>query len=175
MRRHLAGMAILVGLALAGCGSSDDGSDSGVASAGGGGAVPSASTAADDADQQLAFAQCMRENGVDVPDPEPGSNRPNFRFGDSDVDRQKAQQALEKCRDKLPNGGQRRQLDAAQIDQTRKLSQCMRENGFPDFPDPGADGNIGFQDLNLDRNDPKLRSALEKCQQYAPDLGRGNG
>lgn len=176
MRRQLASVAVVLALALAGCGGNDDEQDSGVATAGGGAAAApsaSASSAASDADQQLKFTQCLRDNGLDVPDPEPGSSRPNINFGD--IDQDKLQAALEKCRTLMPNGGQGQQLDPAQVEQRRKLAQCIRENGFPDFPDPDANGNISPQSLNLDRNDPKLQAAFTACQQYVPNFGGGNG
>ncbi|MEK8108973.1 hypothetical protein NKG94_37420 [Micromonospora sp. M12] len=132
---------VLVALALSGCGAGGDDDGGGVATAGGAKAGASASsTPVSDLDQQLAFARCMRENGVDMPDPEAGG-RPNFRFG-ANVDRLKVQAAMERCQDKLPNGGQGPQLNPEQAEQMRALARCMRENGVPDFPDPDADGRI---------------------------------
>ncbi|WP_144057242.1 hypothetical protein [Micromonospora lupini] len=164
---------VLLALALAACGGGgDDGS--GVATAGGTKAGATASgTPVSDSDRQLAFARCMRENGVDMPDPEPGG-RPNFRFG-PDVDQQKVQAAMEKCQDKLPNGGQGPQLNPEQAEQMRALAKCMRENGVPDFPDPDADGRlrVGTGDNAINIGDPALRAAMEKCRQLAPQLGGG--
>lgn len=51
-----------------------------------------------------------------------------------------------------------------------KASQCMRDNGIADFPDPVVDSNgnarpgQGLRDL--DRNDPTVKKALDACQQY---------
>lgn len=65
------------------------------------------------ADRLLEFAQCMRDNGVDVGDPDPnafgpgsGGGRPfgDLDFGDADVSA-----AFEACSDQLPFGGQGRQ------------------------------------------------------------------
>ncbi|MGC4876884.1 hypothetical protein ACLQ26_11580 [Micromonospora sp. DT43] len=164
---------VLLALALPACGAGgDDGG--GVATAGGTTAEATASgTPVSDSDRQLAFARCMRENGVDMPDPEPGA-RPNFRFG-ADVDQQKVQAAMEKCQDKLPNGGQGPQLNPEQAEQMRALAKCMRENGVPDFPDPDAEGRlrVGTGDNAINIGDPALRAAMEKCRQLAPQLGGG--
>ena len=85
---------------LAGCG--DDGGGSGVASAGGAGAEVSASRSLAPEDAQLKFAQCMRDNGVDVPDPGPNGE---VRLPEGDIDRNAMEKAREKCGDKLPGGG----------------------------------------------------------------------
>lgn len=173
MRRQLTGAVLLLALALSGCGGSDDDSGAdGVATAGGtAGADPSVAASADvpDADRQLKFAQCMRENGVEMPDPEPGG-RPNLRFG-PDTDPGKVEAAMQKCRTFLPNGGQRLRLDPEQVERMRAMAACMRQNGVPDFPDPDADGRIRMDRAVVDRDDPKVRAAFEKCREFAPGFG----
>ncbi|MEV5766317.1 hypothetical protein AB0L34_17355 [Micromonospora sp. NPDC052213] len=167
MRRGLLAVPLLVALAVAGCGGSGDGPA--VATAGGGGAEPvSASTAAQlgDEERQLKFAECMRENGVEVPDPEPGGAR-LFRF-DGKTDPGKVQAAMEKCRQHLPNGGEKPKLDPEQVDRMRKLAACMRENGVPEFPDPSADGGIQLRLDAMNVDDQQVKAAMEKCRQYAP-------
>jgi hypothetical protein len=61
---------------------------------------------------------------------------------------------------------------SADPDQGRKFAQCMRDNGVPDFPDPGPDGQIVTKDF--DRK--KLTSeagikALQACRDLAPNGG----
>jgi hypothetical protein len=178
-RRHWAPvlpLIMLLAMPLAGCGGSDGGSD-GVASAGGGavaGSTASAEPVGDD-ERRLKFAECMRENGIDMPDPEPGGGG-MVRLGDG-VDPQKARAAMEQCREHLPNGGESRQLDPEQLENLRKMAQCMRDNGVEDFPDPPADGVIQFGggDRNIDPNDPTVRAALQKCQQYLPRMRASAG
>ncbi|MER5336540.1 hypothetical protein [Micromonospora sp. NPDC002717] len=168
MRRGLLAVPLLVALAVAGCGGSGDGPD--VATAGGGGAEPvSASSAAQlgDGERQLKFAECMRENGVEVPDPEPGGAR-LFRF-DEKTDPGKVQAAMEKCRQHLPNGGEKPKLDPEQVERLRKLAACMRENGVPEFPDPSADGGIQLRLDAMKVDDQQVKAAMEKCRQYAPE------
>ncbi|MDG4798235.1 hypothetical protein [Micromonospora sp. WMMD1082] len=177
MRRRTLMLPVLLALALAGCASRDDGG-TGVATAGDTAATPSASaggtgtgTGGSDAERQLDFARCMRENGVDMPDPEAG-NGPMFRF-DGSVDPKQVEAGMEKCRHLLPNGGQPPQLDAEQLEQMRVMARCMRENGVPDFPDPAPDGRIQISRdaLRINPDDPTFRTAMEKCRQHAPQFG----
>jgi hypothetical protein len=170
MRRGLLAVPLLVALAAAGCGGSGDGPA--VATAGGaGGAAPVPASAAaqlSDEERQLKFAECMRENGVEVPDPEPGGGR-LFRF-DEKTDPAKVQAAMEKCRQHLPNGGEKRKLDPEQVERLRKFAACMRENGVPEFPDPSAEGGIQLRLDALNVKEPKVKAAMEKCRQYAPKI-----
>ncbi|GAB3149744.1 hypothetical protein GCM10027290_36450 [Micromonospora sonneratiae] len=168
---------MMIVLAVAGC--SRPGAGEQVATAGGtAGAKPSASVdgpALSEADQQLRFARCMRENGIDVPDPVPGGQNGTIRVGGGN-DAVKVKAAVDACRSFLPNGGQVGKLDPEQAENMRRLAQCLRENGIPDFPDPAPDGSLkidpgvfGSKDLN----DPTLKAAMQKCQQYLPKLAGG--
>ncbi|MFU8851554.1 hypothetical protein ACNAW0_11310 [Micromonospora sp. SL1-18] len=162
---------LLFGLAVAGCGSNPDTPQ--VATAGGiaAGASPSASASLSDQDRQREFVKCMRENGVDVPDPEPGQRGMNVRIGGAD--REKMQPAMEKCRSLLPNGGERPALTEEQVEKMRELARCMRENGVPDFPDPGADGSLQING-KFKPDDPKIKAAMEKCRpEGVPVMIRG--
>jgi hypothetical protein len=49
----------------------------------------------------------------------------------------------------------------------RMYAQCMRDNGVPDFPDPGPDGRFSGQ-AHEQQDDPKFRAAIEKCRDLAP-------
>ncbi|MDG4834038.1 hypothetical protein O7627_32745 [Solwaraspora sp. WMMD1047] len=169
-------LALVIGLALAGCGGGSDDA-SGVASVGDGGAgVASASPAAElsEDERRLKFAECLRGQGLDVPDPEPGQRGPRFNFGE-DVDPQQVRAAAEACREFAPNGGEGVQLDPEQVEAVRELAKCMRENGVPDFPDPAADGRIQLGQGDIDPQDPAVRAAFEKCQEFMPNLGRRGG
>ncbi|MFY1689231.1 hypothetical protein [Plantactinospora sp. WMMB782] len=177
MRRRMSGLWLalpVLGLALAGCAKADEGP--GVASAqGGGGAGPTASASAaamSNDDRRLEFAKCMRENGVEMPDPEPGKGgiRMQRKAGD---DPAKAEAAMEKCRHLLPNGGQL-ELTPEQVEQVRKMAKCMRENGVPNFPDPQPDGTMQLgQGSGIKPDDPKVEAAMEKCRGDFPVRIRG--
>jgi hypothetical protein len=155
-----AAVAALIGaLALSACGSSS--SDE---------TAPAADPAAPAADQEQArkFAQCIRDNGVpDFPDPGPDGR---FSEGEHDPDDPALQAAQEKCRDLAPGGEHENTGDPAVVEQMREYSQCMRDNGLPDFPDPDADGRlrgVGHEQ----RDDPKYRAASETCREKLPGGG----
>ncbi|GIG85095.1 hypothetical protein [Plantactinospora endophytica] len=179
MRRRMSGIWLalpVLGLALAGCARADEAP--GVATAQGGtGASPTASASAaamSNEDRRLEFAKCMRENGVEMPDPEPGQGGIRVQR-DAGGDPAKTKAAMEKCRQLLPNGGQM-QLNPEQVEQLRKMAKCMRENGVPDFPDPGADGSLQVnQGSGMKMDDPKFQAAMEKCRTEAPVRITGGG
>lgn len=166
----LAAGALLLGLALTGCAPSGS---SGVASQGGGSPTgttePDAGTAQGDG---VKFAACMREHGVDVPDPEqaggPGQDSGGVRFGvPKDADQAAVQEAMDACRQHLPNGGEPPRLDPEELAQAREFSACMREHGIEDFPDPNPDGGIVVEGDAIDVDD-EFRAAQEACAEHLP-------
>ena len=56
--------------------------------------------------------------------------------------------------------------------QAVKYSQCMRENGVPDFPDPQPNGSIQLgrdkSGKGIGPGDPAFDKAEEKCSQFMP-------
>jgi len=158
MRRLFAGLAV-TGLLLAGCSAGSDGP--GVASAGGARSAGASPAPSADADGR-AFARCMREQGIDVPDPEPGQGGLRILGQARGNDPAKTQAAVEACRHLLPNGGELPRLDGEQLERAREFAKCMREHGV-DMPDPDADGRLRLPD-NIDVTDPKLREAAEACR-----------
>lgn len=180
MRRTIAGallaLPLTITLAAAGCGK--PAATDGVATAGGGAdpAVSAGAASMTDEERQLKFTQCMRDNGVDLPDPEPGSEGKVRIAVGPDVDPQKVQAAMETCRSYLPNGGKRGKLDPEQVEKMRELATCMRENGVPEFPDPDPDGGINIvAEGGIKRDNAAFKAALEKCQQFAPKIRVGGG
>jgi hypothetical protein len=121
-----------------------------------------------DQEQALQFAQCIRENGVpDFPDPD-ASGR--FSEGDHDPDDPALRAAQEKCRDLAPGGEHQNTGDPAFVEQMRQFSQCMRDNGLPDFPDPDADGRLRGRPHEL-QGDPQFQAARETCREKLPGGG----
>ncbi|WP_431894481.1 hypothetical protein [Nonomuraea sp. bgisy101] len=157
-------LGLLLTLSMAGCGQSDSGAQ--VATAGTAAATASATAARSDTGG-LAFAQCMREHGVDIPDPQ-DNGRVEIRLPQG-VDPQKAQAATEQCKRHLPNGGEAAKADPQAVEQQRAFAQCMRDNGVERFPDPDASG--GFQigpEGGVDPNDPKVQAAQQECAELRP-------
>lgn len=128
----------------------------------------SAKPADDPAERGRQFVACMRAEGVEVPDPEPGdtSGKSALRFEDGNIDKFKLSAALEKCSVYLPQGGEPGRMSPQRLEAARRLAVCMRENGVPQWPDPDADGNFKAGDAGpeVDKDNPAVRSALEKCR-----------
>jgi len=129
-------------------------------------------------DAILAFAQCMRDNGVaDFPDPEFDSDG-NLRIfagggpGALDVDRDTIEAAQEECFPLIEGIVQNFVgRDFSDLEDTfLEFSECMREQGIempdPDFSEgfsPGAGGRAGILG-DIDPTDPAFQAAAEECQ-----------
>lgn len=163
-------MVALLMVVAAGCGSGNE--EPGVATAGG---VPVAGVtsapATKDRDAALRdFAQCMRDNGVDLPDPQPGGRMAGeyvalLRENDPVV-----RAALVACRSRLPNGGEPPTLDPERLETYRAFAGCLRDNGVP-MPDPAPDGSLqGALLAGIDPNDPVFQTAVEACRDHLAGL-----
>jgi len=161
----------LAALAVSGCAKPPEGE--GVASAGSVAGVSAQQSAdpdrpSDNPDERVRqFVSCMRANGVDVPDPEPGdkTGKTALRFEPGEIDKDKLVPAMEKCNKYLPAGGESVRLTPEQLEGARRFSQCMRENGVPNWPDPDADGIFRTGGLTeIKKDDPAVQAAIEKCR-----------
>ncbi|MFG1608852.1 hypothetical protein [Actinoplanes sp. NPDC049265] len=175
MRRTLLLIPLLVPL-LAACGS--PGQEPGVATATDGAVAPAPSATAGGGFDPTKLAKCVRENGIpNFPDPEVDEGRISIRMPDG-VRKEAADKAMEACKQYQPNGGQPGKVDPAITAQLRLLAKCMRENGVPDFPDPGADGGIELRhDKNgggIDPESPSFKKAEEACKQFRPEPPAGS-
>jgi hypothetical protein len=148
--------------ALAACGSGD----------------PSASAADQRAklhDAALQFARCMRDHGVNMPDPTPGGGI-TMQGGPGDKTRtERAQKACQKYLDKVkppaPSPEQEREMRQNALNHSR----CMREHGI-DFPDPTFQGGGRIQmrlPEGLDPRSPAFQAAEKACSKYQPKGGPG--
>lgn len=181
-RAGVAGLLLMTALAACGGGSGS----SGVATlkspgtgAVGESAAPSASL--DPETAQLEFARCMRENGVDMPDPVAGggfggaAGGAAVQVGGDGIDAEKMQKAFETCGTLLGAGGPGDgiAIDPEMQDKLVEFAGCMRDNGV-DFPDPGADGggmiSIGGPG-GIDPSSSEFQAAQEACQSILGDFG----
>jgi hypothetical protein len=157
----------------AGCAGTSGGAQ--VASAGG--ATPTASTSAaatKDEDAPLKFAQCMREQGITwFPDPKEGRLEIKIPKGQ---DKEKIDAAMEACKKYAPNGGEPEKMDPERLEQARQRSQCMRDNGVTNFPDPDPNGrmHINGDKLGMTPDDPTFKKAEEACAKYRPPGAKGD-
>lgn len=117
---------------------------------------------ADRQDAALVYAQCVRDNGyAEFPDPD-GEGGFQFLIEPGNADRFKAAAAA--CRDLAPEGMRDEGVTPEELDALIKLSQCVRENGVPEFPDPGPKGNFDLSGLNIGPGDARLEAAMGACQ-----------
>jgi hypothetical protein len=150
-------------------------------------AAPSASLNPQDA--LLAYARCMREHGIDMPDPQFDDTNGKFQVqigtgGSKPTDKQKVDAAQQACQHFMegvafgPGGGQ---IDQETQDKLLAFSRCMREHGI-DFPDPQFDdggrvmigGNRNSAPA-FDPNSQKFKDAQEACRSLLPGGGKDFG
>jgi len=139
----------------------------------------------------LAFAACLRDQGLDVEDPTvdaDGNLRPPRPRDVGEEDRDTMRAAMEACGEYLENVafGFDGADQTERQDQLLEYAACMRENGY-DIPDPefsslGTAGQVGGGPFGtLDRDDPAFRSAQEACADIfgadgrVPGAGPGRG
>ncbi|MFF3440583.1 hypothetical protein [Streptosporangium sp. NPDC002721] len=165
--------ALALALVLAGCGTTGGGGEVASAGDGSGGGKPAVSSAAPSLSQHekgLKFAQCMRENGVDMADPEPGKGV-TIRI-DKSVGKETVDRATAACKEFSPMGGSGPEgLDPRRTESMRKFAQCMRDGGVEDFPDP--DGGA-LRVTGAVGEDPDFQAAQEKCaKKFLPEASLG--
>jgi len=132
-------------------------------------------------DAALAFARCMREHGIDMPDPKTGGGiQLALPKGTTPAEAQAADKACRKYLDKVKppemSEAQQKQFRDAALANAR----CMREHGI-DMPDPtfGADGTAtirigsGKGRTGLDPNNPRFQAAQKACAKYMPKIDGG--
>jgi hypothetical protein len=170
MRTALTICLLALALAVTGCAPAAGGDDDGgVASLQGAGASEAAdpseegSEAVDREEAQLAHAECMREHGVDFPDPGEGP----VQIDGSSEEMREADEACAHLREDIEppelSNEQREEFKDAALEHAR----CMREHGI-DFPDPtfGEDGGAQIRirpGSGVDPDDPEFREAQEAC------------
>jgi hypothetical protein len=140
----VAGLALLA----AACGGSGQSSAGFRRSPGGAGSARSPSA--------LAYSACVRAHGVpNYPDPDSSGQLPKTDAQLLGVSGSQYQAARHACRHLLPTGGSLQQqedqcmqnsdcspaLVQLMLTADRKLAQCMRSHGVPNFPDPVTDSH----------------------------------
>jgi hypothetical protein len=189
--------ALLAVTALAGCTGASADNTTGVASLAGGAvavvADESAETALSDDEALLAFAQCMRDEGLDFADPTVNDDG-SLRFappGGGDgaaggIDRDAFQTARALCGSLIEGiegvgrgrgrggGGGQGEFDSEAF---LLFAECMRATGVEAFPDPGTDGRPDREAMQaVDFNSAEVQAAAESCaEETGTELGGGGG
>ena len=122
----------------------------------------------------LDFAQCMREDGINFPDPTFDIDG-NPQFDNLEIENEEEfENAFENCEDILRNALPEQfdldpEVEAALVDASLEFSQCMRDQGI-DFPDPkpGEFGFFAFRDADIDFTSEAVQNAFEICQPENP-------
>ena len=149
---------------VVGCGGGSDASSPGADGGGAAAGAPSSQGSSDSAQGQAQFAQCMRDQGIDIPDPAEGGARPQDRPPTVGLDSDAARQAMQACRQYLQGaGGQSPAPDASGSQGAgSEFAQCMRDEGI-DLPAPQAGQTPAPGSGGLDSEDPAVQAALTKC------------
>jgi hypothetical protein len=198
MFRHLSQVLAVIALTAVVAACSGAPAATGVASlvdpdaSGASGASPSPSAPITMQDAALAFARCMREHGIDMPDPEIAtdadggisiSQSGGGGGGTTAAAKEKFTKADAACRHLLEAAqpaGPGRQLSAEDMDKLLAFARCMREHGIP-MQDPGPDGGIRIEIKDSGPNgggdgpkpagppdDPKFEAAQTACGSLLP-------
>jgi hypothetical protein len=133
---------------------------------------------------QLAFAKCMREHGIDMPDPKPaaggGPSRVTFSSKAGDGGPQKLDAAQKACQKHMRAAAPELSPEQEQKlrDAALAFARCMRSNGV-DMPDPTFEegGGVlikvgGGPGKGKDRGpagNPRFKAAEAKCRRLMPE------
>ncbi|MEO8696453.1 MAG: hypothetical protein ABI658_23265, partial [Acidimicrobiales bacterium] len=138
---------------------------------------------ATDREKAVAFAECMRGNGIKVfPDPDAsGQLTIDGIANGSSVDTNSAafKQAISACKSLEPPGFAGHKRSAQEQANALEFAQCLRDNGVKDFPDPGPDDPL--VDTNRIPSAERsggmtiLNAAMQKCTNLAAAAGVAAG
>jgi hypothetical protein len=122
----------------------------------------------DDQQAALDWARCMRQHGVDLPDPQFSGDDIAQQLPDRAVrNSAKFKAAEQACKQYLSNGAQA-PPSAQERQQALAFARCMRQHGITTMPDPQITANGIDQGLprRMDADDPRLKAAERACHQY---------
>jgi uncharacterized protein (DUF305 family) len=163
-------LAMALGLTAAACGGGS-GDSNGVASlTDTGGTTTNSSSGSGEAspkdrrEAELKFAQCMRDHGVDMPDPVNG----RFDLKVKPGDQKNAEEAQKACGKILQNVAPRlsEEQQAKMRQAALDYAKCMREHGI-DMADPQFQEGGGMtmrMPEHTREDDPKFKDAQKACE-----------
>jgi hypothetical protein len=145
---------------LAGCGAS------------GGRAAATATTGQQDVVAVVhELVRCARANGMpDLPDPQIDTNgQVKFPEGTPEPP-QSVLRACQSIADRLPGAPRGGEFNPAAVPALVRFAKCIREHGFPGFPDPRPDGSFKVSELpqGVKPGNPPFDAALRACRQVNP-------
>jgi hypothetical protein len=122
----------------------------------------------DDRQAALNWARCMRQHGIDLPDPKFSRDNITQRLPTrAEQNSPKFKAAQQACRQYQPDGGQPTPPTAQERQQALAFAQCMRQHGI-NLPDPQitAEGIDQQLPTGVARDDARLKAAEQACHQY---------
>lgn len=161
----------------------------GIAGCGSDGAAPSKSSSASSAtmsDEQILtvgreFAQCMRDHGISVGEPTVDQGRLKVPFATpaqqgAPPPKPETPATCQSILNRLPRSAMEDPpVTAEDIDKLEKFSQCVRQNGIPEWPDPKSDGHFALGGTSIDLKSDAFQTAKKACQQHYDGQIRANG
>lgn len=127
----------------------------------------------------VAFARCMRQNGLtNFPDPDgTGLTLPHGMSPNAPA----YVKAESKCKQYEPSGPKVQGTAPADNSGVNwspadklKYAKCMRDNGVPKFPDPDSTGGFVLtQESGIDPNSTVFKKAQGTCKKYQPQALQG--
>lgn len=120
---------------------------------------------------RIAFAKCMRDHGIDLPDPGPGPNQVVRIRGR--VSPQKMEAAEKECAAKTGGGPRAGTPEQQQEfrDAAYRFTACMRRHGI-DLPDPQVGNGKVIQAVprgaGVNPNSARFKAAQQACQAFMP-------
>lgn len=134
----------------------------------------------DDEQAVLDLVACLRDNGLDIPDPQFGPDGPTFAdpsvIMSIDLGSDTFVEAMDACGEYLaalqPEVDPEQQ--AEQIEQQLQLAECMRREGIEDFPDPDPVRGFTLGDMRFDPFASDFQAAFLVCAAEL-DLEVGGG
>ena len=151
---------------------------------------------ADREEAMLAFAECMRDSGIDMDDPVAGERGGPGRLirggaaGGFDEFSEEFAVAQESCGPILEAARPVTDPEEQQerLETELALAQCFRENGYPEYPDPVLDSDGRMQrggqqlaELGIDRRSEAFQDTRITCadelgvEAFGPGGGPGRG
>ncbi|MDF5756198.1 hypothetical protein [Spongiactinospora sp. TRM90649] len=107
-------------------------------------------------DQIIKYVQCLRQHGVEAPDPPPGENSLRIKAGSPE----KGQAAQEACKQHAPKtGGGPNNAD--DDEDMLELARCLRERGL-DVADPQPGKGVRIPDG--DRNEQLVQACTREAE-----------
>ncbi|MEU9315163.1 hypothetical protein [Streptomyces sp. NPDC048295] len=149
-------IAAAVVLSATACSGDGGGSGSGTKSAG-----SASDTKKTDEDQALEHRKCLREQGLDIPEPKPGEDSRGITINGGGKSKKEMEKAFKACQDKSVGGS--KEITQAQKDKMLAFARCMRKNGI-DMPDPKFDGGMAQAPALQQKDMKKFEKANAACE-----------